>query len=139
MFIDCDNFKQVNDRLGHQAGDDMLRRLAEIIQTNIRRRSDLAFRYGGDEFVVVCVGQTAGQAVKPAERIRRQFAVHGVGIAALSVGAADYRPDHRLGPEENLFQFIKAADQAAYRAKRLGGNRVIVASADAAGQTAVGP
>ncbi len=127
MFIDCDKFKKVNDTQGHQAGDDLLRCLADIIRRNIRRNSDLAFRYGGDEFVVVCVGQTIREAARPAERIRRDFVEYCSGLASLSVGVAGHAARDVGDLKADLDGFIEAADRAAYRAKAKGGDKVEIA------------
>jgi len=67
--IDIDNFKTLNDRLGHQAGDKMLERIADVILSNIRS-SDVAARYGGEEFALVLPGLGPEDALKVAERIR---------------------------------------------------------------------
>lgn len=128
LFIDCDHFKSVNDSFGHQAGDQLLKRLAEIIRLNVRKHDDLPFRYGGDEFGVICMGLTAEQALKPAERIRSEFLKHRVGSATLSVGVAGYEKDALCGQVESVARFIQEADQAAYLAKALGGNRVVLAA-----------
>jgi len=69
LMIDIDNFKTLNDRLGHQAGDKMLERIADVILSNIRS-SDVAARYGGEEFALVLPGLGPEDALKVAERIR---------------------------------------------------------------------
>ncbi len=142
MFIDCDKFKRVNDTLGHQAGDALLQRLAELIRRNVREHVDLPFRYGGDEFGVVCVGVAADQAAEAAERIRLAFNADkadgaspaGRAGVTLSIGVTEYA--HRepgaakVRPAEDaarIAAFIKAADEAAYAAKGQGGDRIIIA------------
>ena len=90
MFIDCDKFKSVNDNLGHQAGDLLLKKLAEIIRGQVRQHMDLPFRFGGDEFGVICVGMTPAQAAEAAERIRTQFMTQPTGDTTLSIGVAGY-------------------------------------------------
>jgi two-component system cell cycle response regulator len=127
MFIDCDKFKSVNDNFGHQAGDQLLQNLADIIRKGIRRHVDLAFRYGGDEFGVVCVGLTADQAKIPAERIRREFLENRLGEATLSIGVAGYVKHDPKSQADNMAKFIKAADKAVYRAKARGGDQVVLA------------
>ena len=127
IFIDCDKFKNVNDTYGHQAGDQLLQRLADIIRNNVRKHVDLPFRYGGDEFGVVCVGLSPQEAIRPAERIRKQFLEHRLGDATLSVGVAGYFRRSTRSQAVNTARFIKAADQAAYQAKAQGGNRLVLA------------
>lgn len=127
MFIDCDRFKLVNDTLGHQAGDKLLEDLAAIIRRNVREYIDLPFRYGGDEFGVVCVGMTAEQAAEAAERIRESFSMTQKTDVTISVGVAGFTPSSRSFDPKSVAELVRTADKAAYRAKALGGNRVIVA------------
>lgn len=118
--IDIDHFKQVNDRHGHLIGDEALRAVADIIAASIRK-DDIAVRYGGEEFLVVLLDTALSTAFEVAERIR-----HGVGRAPLpfsisvSVGLAAGNPATDT-PE----QVFERADQALYRAKAAGRNRVI--------------
>ncbi|MGD9123619.1 MAG: GGDEF domain-containing protein [Desulfarculaceae bacterium] len=126
MFIDCDQFKSVNDNYGHQSGDDLLRRVAKIIRQSVRDHIDFPFRYGGDEFGVVCPGLTPKQAVIPAERIRSEFSKHRLGDTTLSIGIAGYSRRGLKSQAERVARFIKTADRAAYLAKTRGGNRVVV-------------
>ena len=130
----------MNDDFGHQAGDQLLKRLADIIRLNVRKHVDIPFRYGGDEFGVVCVGLTAEQAMNPAERIRREFLNQRFGSAALSVGVAGYKKRNQGSQANRVARFIRAADQAAYLAKAQGGNRVVLATGDRYAATpAAGP
>lgn len=124
MLIDVDHFKRVNDTRGHQAGDEVLRQVAEAIAENVRP-SDFVFRYGGEEFLVVLVETSLDQALAIAERVRaaleaRQIKAGGVdtfGVTA-SIGVAE----HGGHPDENYL--VKTADEALYRAKQSGRNRV---------------
>lgn len=127
MFIDCDKFKGVNDTLGHHAGDTLLKDLAAIIRRNVREYIDLPFRYGGDEFGVVCVGMTAEQAAEAAERIRESFYITQENDVTISVGVAVFTLSSRSFDPQSVAELVQTADKAAYRAKSLGGNRVIVA------------
>jgi two-component system, cell cycle response regulator len=131
LVLDIDYFKAVNDAHGHDAGDDVLREFATRLKKSIRG-IDLACRYGGEEFVVVMPETDMAIAAIVAERIRRRIAGEpfsiGSGAAALdvtiSVGIAALS-----GVSDTPAAIIKRADQALYRAKRDGRNRVV---ADAA-------
>ena len=130
MFIDCDKFKSINDTYGHQAGDHLLKQLAGLISRNVRKHIDLPFRYGGDEFGVICVGLTPQQALKPAERIRTGFLKHRLGEATLSLGVAGFTGQGLANLAESVTALIRSADQAAYQAKAQGGNRVWLAGSE---------
>jgi two-component system cell cycle response regulator len=131
LILDIDYFKSINDNYGHDAGDDVLREFAERLKASIRG-IDLACRYGGEEFVVVMPDTDLGVATLIAERIRRRIAGEPFPIekgvraieVTISVGIAA-----RVGPQDNASQMLKRADEALYRAKRDGRNRVV---ADAA-------
>ncbi len=116
LFIDLDNFKKFNDTHGHLAGDKVLAGLGEVLASSIRD-TDLAFRYGGEEFVVL-LPETAGpEALRQAERVREAFARRTAEAGAaqtLSMGVAQYVQG------ESLRDFIHRADQAMYKAKHLG-------------------
>jgi two-component system cell cycle response regulator len=131
LMLDIDHFKNVNDSFGHDAGDDVLREFAHRVRKNLRG-IDLPCRVGGEEFVVVMPDTDMSIATVVAERIRRKidrdhFLVQS-GTRAISVtvsiGAATL-----LAADETLPSLMKRADQALYRAKRDGRNRVV---ADAA-------
>src|SRR5207249_11938122 len=123
LFLDLDNFKQVNDRFGHEAGNAVLRETARRCNAHIRS-TDLAGRYGGDEFVVVLVGTGEEGARGVAEKVRAAVEEAGVGMGypagfvTASIGIAQYSNDHK---EEDV---LVAADRALYRAKAAGRNRV---------------
>ncbi|MEV4686213.1 sensor domain-containing diguanylate cyclase [Microbacterium sp. LWH3-1.2] len=124
IFIDLDGFKAVNDHLGHDFGDEVLREVARRLQANVRE-GDVVARYGGDEFVVVLTADP-DSAVEIAERLRRAveedyaFLTESLSIRA-SIGVA-----HARGPSDagNVDQLIRLADQAMYMAKARGGNQV---------------
>ncbi|MFL6796918.1 MAG: PleD family two-component system response regulator [Xanthobacteraceae bacterium] len=126
LVLDIDYFKSINDAYGHDAGDDVLREFAVRIRKSIRG-IDLACRYGGEEFVVVMPEADLAVASVVAERLRRSIATEpflmqqgsravevtiSIGMAALATG-------------ENASSVLKRADQALYRAKRDGRNRVV--------------
>jgi diguanylate cyclase (GGDEF)-like protein len=130
LMIDLDGFKQVNDHHGHQAGDQYLREVAATIRERLRD-ADLPCRYGGDEFSVLLPETDLGGACKIAERIReavaRQRIESGNAIlrGTVSIGVASY-PDHAAGSD--VPAMLKRADEALYRAKRGGRDRVVTAS-----------
>jgi diguanylate cyclase (GGDEF)-like protein/PAS domain S-box-containing protein len=125
MFVDLDRFKQVNDRLGHEAGDALLRECAERLVAAVRR-TDIVARLGGDEFVIVLENVQAPEmhARQVAEKIRRSLAepmvLDGVPVAvSASIGVVVHH-EEAATPEE----LIARADRRMYRAKHGGGNAV---------------
>ena len=123
IMFDVDDFKVINDQLGHQQGDVVLRSVAGIIRSNVRA-SDLVGRYGGEEFIVLLYGAGLTAACRIAERIREaisQIITQGDRIT-VSAGAAAGRVRNNAASELN--GFIKMADQRLLAAKRAGKNRV---------------
>jgi two-component system cell cycle response regulator len=131
LVLDIDFFKAINDTHGHDAGDDVLREFALRLKKSIRG-IDLACRYGGEEFVIVMPDTDSAVAAKVAERLRRRiaseaFSIHHNGRAVevtISIGLAAL-----VAGDDSAARILKRADQALYRAKRDGRNRVV---ADAA-------
>lgn len=121
IFMDCDKFKQVNDTLGHQVGDMVLKRLAESIRSGIRLSSDVPFRFGGDEFAIIMPATDTDAAMVVAERIHKVFGVNNVGKTTLSIGIASSR-FYEGEIEAQVEELIKAADQQTYRVKKRGGD-----------------
>jgi diguanylate cyclase (GGDEF)-like protein len=122
--IDADHFKAVNDNFGHIAGDYVLRRIAHVIQ-GVIRKDELLARYGGEEFVIVMPESTLEQASLLAEKVRKlieetkfHFEEHTIPVT-VSVGVANH-----YSKLQDVDAFIKAADEALYRAKEAGRNRV---------------
>ena len=122
--LDLDHFKEVNDQLGHPAGDQVLIGVARLLESHVRE-SDLVARWGGEEFVVLAPMTQLPGAAKLAEKLRRQLEQTSLGLERIvtgSFGVAELRPTDTL--ESLLFR----ADQALYRVKS--GNRNGVACAD---------
>ena len=127
LMLDIDYFKAINDTHGHDAGDDVLRDFALRIKRSIRG-IDLACRYGGEEFVIVMPETDMAVAAMVAERLRRRIAADPFAIAqgtrhipvTISIGIAGLR-----GKEDSAANLLKRADEALYRAKRDGRNRVV--------------
>jgi two-component system, cell cycle response regulator len=128
--LDIDHFKSYNDRFGHQAGDEALRIVAEILSAVIRP-GDLAARSGGEEFVVVMPRTGPVRALAIAERLRRAIAEYPWPCREVtaSIGVAT-----AIGPLADCGHgaVLDAADRALYRSKRAGRNRVTMACLDAA-------
>ena len=125
LFLDLDRFKLVNDMHGHEAGNRVLRAVGHEIQ-QVVRKTDVAARYGGDEFVLILVGTDDGGVRHVGELVRQRvervgrslgYAEHAVTV---SVGGVSYAPQDEVDAQAALEQ----ADQAVYRAKAKGGNRV---------------
>jgi diguanylate cyclase (GGDEF)-like protein len=130
FMIDLDRFKSVNDRFGHSVGDEVLRIFAESAQINLRP-TDIVARLGGEEFAVLLADACRDNAFKVAERIRSTFAAlaatvggHAVNATA-SIGVAIIQD-----PQQDIQALLAQADQALYRAKARGRNRVVVIGLD---------
>jgi diguanylate cyclase (GGDEF)-like protein len=124
LVLDCDHFKQINDRHGHPEGDKVLQVLAEVISVCLRS-ADSAFRYGGEEFVVLLPEIALLAARGLAERLRLRFAEQSIVTAlgetiqcTVSIGVAE------LKPGDNESTLLRQADEACYVAKRRGRNCV---------------
>ena len=134
MFIDVDHFKAVNDKVGHQAGDDVLREIAARIKMELRV-SDALARFGGEEFVVLLINADLPAAAMVADRIRAGVADKPFDLAggqflnvSVSIGVAtldDVARDHAI--EGVAQQLVASADGALYQAKEAGRNRVVTA------------
>jgi len=125
--LDLDNFKNVNDQYGHLAGDDVLQFFANIIKENLRKQ-DRAFRFGGEEFLILLPDTTTQSAYVVAERIRESLVLRqhfldtGVKPVTVSIGITEYKE----GDQEATL--IGRADDALYRAKAAGKNCTIISA-----------
>ncbi len=128
VLYDIDHFKVVNDTHGHQTGDEVLTKLSAFVATNIRGLDTLA-RWGGEEFAITLPGCVAAMAYQAAEKLRaaiEQVGFHTVGKLTCSFGVAQYRDG------DTAAALIARADDALYRAKLNGRNRVELAAPSAA-------
>ncbi|TMP24463.1 hypothetical protein CWB99_22235 [Pseudoalteromonas rubra] len=122
ILLDLDNFKQVNDRFGHHVGDEVLVRVSEAIQNSLRL-SDIASRWGGEEFLILCPNTALDDAEVVAERIRQaiehiQLSCEHSITASFGVGS--------LHSAQDLPEMLKRIDMALYEAKKAGRNCVRV-------------
>ena len=130
LMIDVDNFKSYNDTHGHLAGDTILKVVAETIRGNCRRSTDCVARFGGEEFVVVLAAATIEESQLLGERlcqqIENQHIPHGASSVSpyitVSVGGALTIPCR----DESFFLLLDVADQALYRAKKEGKNKLVM-------------
>ncbi|KKO47397.1 diguanylate cyclase [Arsukibacterium ikkense] len=132
LMCDIDHFKRVNDTYGHTAGDEVIRKVADVIKANIRT-TDLAGRYGGEEFAILLVDTSLEQAQCLAERIRQQVAILAISYnkmvlnVTISLGLAE----RDVGMQEHR-HWIEAADNALYQSKVDGRNKVTCYSSEPA-------
>ena len=130
LMIDIDHFKRYNDHLGHLAGDDCLRRIAEIISSSLRRAGDFAGRYGGEEFAVLLPNAGAAEAIGAARTLFDALSEANiehpvspiVDRITVSIGIATQRPS----TGSSHLELVGAADKALYAAKLEGRNRLSV-------------
>lgn len=129
IILDLDHFKQVNDIHGHQVGDEVLVKVAEVIQQSIRDY-DIAGRYGGEEFLVVLPNTSLQIAKVVAERYREKISALSWPVGpeeALQITASFGVATCEVGQKVAINNMIKAADDALYRAKHTGRDRVVLA------------
>lgn len=126
ILIDVDNFKQINDRFGHAAGDDVLRKLGALLRTTVRL-PDLPARYGGEEFVVLLPESGEEGAMGLARRIMERVAAEQWNNERMTVSIGMAEMNESL---VNGLQLVALADEALYAAKRAGKNRVMLHGGD---------
>ena len=126
LMVDIDHFKRVNDRFGHDVGDDVLRAVAGAIAGAVRD-DDVPARYGGEEFVVLLRKPSGTVALEIAERIRQ--AIAGLDLRALGLGSirASIGVAVQLDADQPIAELLAEADRALFRAKRAGRDRVVAA------------
>ncbi|MGA2508174.1 MAG: sensor domain-containing diguanylate cyclase [Chitinispirillaceae bacterium] len=122
VMLDIDYFKQLNDAEGHQMGDHTLRSLANVIRVCIRKDIDTAYRYGGDEFILLLPDTDKHQARVVTDRIQKQYGAFRFGGTSLSMGIAEALPG------EDDTSIMHRADEALYTSKREGRARITVAA-----------
>jgi diguanylate cyclase (GGDEF)-like protein len=133
VMIDVDGFKQLNDSLHHQTGDQILAMAGRVITANLRRM-DVAARYGGDEFVLLLPHASTQEASLAAQRIREEFFTASAALlkrkegVTMSIGVAALR-EPSGGGASNAEQLVANADAALYYSKQHGRNRISVAGA----------
>ncbi len=127
IMIDMDGLKEINDRLGHEAGNQALRKLAERIRSSLRS-ADFAARFGGDEFAILLPHATVEEGEQLAERLRRTLEAETALPFPLraSFGVATAQ-----GARADADELFERADRALYQAKRAGRNRIVVAREEA--------
>jgi diguanylate cyclase (GGDEF)-like protein/PAS domain S-box-containing protein len=121
IFFDIDHFKNINDTYGHQTGDDVLQQLVTVIK-GCTRELDIFARWGGEEFVVLLPGTDMDNALKAAEKLRKQVMnaeFKNVKYVTCSFGVTT------LSNDDNVDKFVNRADRGLYKAKESGRNRVV--------------
>ena len=126
LFIDIDRFKDINDTYGHLLGDEILKHIYNLLHQN-SRTDDYVYRFGGEEFTIICRNLTTHEGLQYAERIRSyinsspyNYDSQSIEIT-VSIGVSSYPEDGT----ETIAELVKSADDAMYQAKSMGRNKVI--------------
>jgi diguanylate cyclase (GGDEF)-like protein len=125
LMCDLDYFKSINDKYGHDIGDLILRELGKLLAFSVRK-SDLVVRFGGEEFLILLIDMKEGESERIAEKIRRKVEEHefktpkGIIRRTISIGCSEFPVD-----TTHIWEAIKFADVALYKAKELGRNKVV--------------
>ncbi|HET98684.1 MAG TPA: diguanylate cyclase [Desulfurivibrio alkaliphilus] len=122
--IDMDKFKSYNDQHGHQAGDEALKSLGRLLLSHTRDKVDWCCRQGGDEFAIILPYASDEQARAVCRRILEQYRLNPFGETTLSIGLARFVGSPQNNLEEDIDNFVRRADEAMYRAKKTGGDRI---------------
>ena len=130
ILLDVDYFKHYNDTYGHPAGDDVLQKLADVMQRATTRAGEVVARYGGEEFILLLPGASADTAMRTALRLRKMIEIESIphsasGVAphiTISQGLVTLQPTEPMQPAE----LVRQADQALYKAKDSGRNAIAV-------------
>lgn len=126
ILLDLDYFKSINDEYGHDAGDDVIRQFAELLNSMVRE-NDLVGRWGGEEFLILCSQTSQNGALQLAEQVRGHVQSYRFAVEqqiTASFGLSEYRHGETIGDT------IKRADDALYRAKNNGRNQIVMADSD---------
>ena len=124
LLCDLDYFKQVNDKFGHQLGDEVLKTFSELIASVIRN-DDLAARWGGEEFLILLPGTDNMEALKVAERIRHELQGASLSLSGRCVNVTTTIGIAELLPQDDFDSLLARADEALYRGKASGRNQVV--------------
>ena len=125
MMADIDDFKQVNDTHGHQIGDEVLKKTAQVMQKNIRA-SDIAGRYGGEEFIILFSTVDKGSIYQLAEKIRKKIKTETSQTIPVTISIGVAADQLNTDVEKGVMSLIKEADDCLYNAKRAGKNKVVM-------------
>jgi diguanylate cyclase (GGDEF)-like protein len=127
ILVDIDHFKLINDQYGHPVGDQCLIRIAERLCDSLHRVSDTMARYGGEEFGIILPNMSAARCIEFADEIRQNIAVNPLNVnehnISISISVGCYTINN-MNNDVKPEQLILNADEALYKAKRLGRNRV---------------
>lgn len=126
VFVDIDHFKKINDTFGHQAGDLALKTIAKILKENVRE-IDIVGRYGGEEIVLGLIGANLSDGKKIAELLRVKIINTPIKFRDQIIKVTASFGVSALSADLNLDELIKKADEALYRAKETGRNKVVTA------------
>jgi len=131
VMIDIDHFKHFNDTYGHEAGDTLLRELGSFLQSSVRE-GDIACRYGGEEFLLILPEVSIAATLHRADQMREEFKKKAIRYSGKSLGTVTLSFGVALFPThaDTVVTLLRVADQALYRAKGAGRDRVETASSD---------
>ncbi|NMB99444.1 MAG: GGDEF domain-containing protein, partial [Thermoanaerobaculaceae bacterium] len=130
LMIDLDEFKEVNDHLGHQIGDDVLKRIGELFRMTLRKE-DVPARYGGDEFIILLLNCDEKNAIEKANKIKQMISIKALPkekSQGIQLGCSISLISSKvISGDNDITSILKKLDNALYKAKTEGKNQVIVA------------